>query len=66
VHYVAFDLWAGRWVAEDGAARGIPRLLVAPCLLLTVVVGPAGLLGYWALARPWYSKPRPQPRRKAA
>ena len=48
-HYLAFDLFVGRWEAEDARARGIPHWLVLPCLLLTFLFGPAGWLLYLAL-----------------
>jgi hypothetical protein len=50
VHYLAFDLVVGAWEVEDSTARGISRWLVAPCLLLTFLVGPIGFLVYNALA----------------
>jgi hypothetical protein len=46
VHYLAFDLFIGAWETRDGMARGIPRLLLAPCLALTFLLGPIGLLCY--------------------
>ncbi len=46
VHYLAFDLWAGSWEVQDAGAAHIPHLLVIPCLLLTFMAGPAGLLLY--------------------
>jgi hypothetical protein len=46
VHYLAFDLLTGSWEVEDARARGIPHLLVVPCLLLTFLFGPAGWLLY--------------------
>ncbi|MCO4760838.1 MAG: DUF4281 domain-containing protein [Myxococcales bacterium] len=51
VHYLAFDLFVGSWVASDAAARQLSRVLVAPCLLLVLMVGPAGLLSYAVLRR---------------
>lgn len=42
-HYLAFDLFVGRWIWEDALARGrAPRL----ALLLTFMAGPAGLSFY--------------------
>ena len=49
LHYLAFDLFVGAWIARDGAARGAPALLVLLCLPLTFLFGPAGLLLYLAL-----------------
>jgi len=45
-HYLAFDLLIGSWEARDAAERGIPHLLLLPCLALTFLFGPAGWLLY--------------------
>ena len=49
VHYLAFDLFVGSWEARDARERGIPHLLVLPCLALTFLFGPAGWLLYLGL-----------------
>jgi hypothetical protein len=49
LHYLAFDMFVGTWIARDSADRGVRPLLVAPCLALTLMVGPAGLLAYFIL-----------------
>ena len=49
IHYLAFDLFVGTWETEDALARGVSRLLVVPCLALTFMFGPAGLLAYFAV-----------------
>jgi hypothetical protein len=49
-HYLAFDMVVGTWVARDGTARGIPALVLLPCLILTFLFGPSGFLLY-VLAR---------------
>jgi len=49
LHYLAFDLFVGSWIVEDGLARGINRLALIPCLALTFLFGPAGLLLYLGL-----------------
>ena len=49
VHYLAFDLFVGTWVAREGVRGGVPGLLVLPCLLLTFLAGPAGLLLFLVL-----------------
>lgn len=49
VHYLAFDLFIGSWEMRDALAHGIPYLAVIPCLLLTFLFGPAGLLLYFAI-----------------
>jgi hypothetical protein len=46
VHYLAFDLFVGAWEVRDAQRLGIPHLLVVPCLVLTFLFGPAGLLLY--------------------
>jgi hypothetical protein len=43
VHYLVFDLWVGSWQAEDNA---LPHALLLPCLALTFLAGPTGLLLY--------------------
>ena len=48
-HYLAFDLLVGNWEMRDANARGIPYLLVLPCLVLTFLFGPAGFLLYLAV-----------------
>ena len=53
VHYLAFDLFIGAWETRDAMARGVRRLLLAPCLVMTFMLGPIGLLGYHLVrARP--------------
>ncbi len=51
LHFIALDLFVGAWEVRDARARGVPHLAVVPCLLLTLVVGPAGLLSYLVLRR---------------
>jgi hypothetical protein len=46
VHYLAFDLFVGAWEARDAARRGVSRILLAPCLVLTFLFGPVGLVLY--------------------
>ena len=49
LHYLAFDLFVGAWEVRRGREAGVPFLLVAPCLLLTFLFGPAGLLAFLIL-----------------
>lgn len=49
VHYLVFDLFIGAWESRDSRRLGIPHLAVVPCLLLTLMAGPVGLLLYVAL-----------------
>ena len=46
VHYLAFDLFVGSWEVRDAQRIGIAHYLVAPCLVLTFLFGPAGWLLY--------------------
>ena len=48
-HYLAFDLFIGGWELRDAQQRGVPHLLVVPALILTFLLGPAGLLVYLAI-----------------
>jgi len=50
VHYLAFDLFAGLWIARDADAKFFSRFVQAPILLLTLFAGPAGLF-VWLLVR---------------
>ena len=50
IHYLAFDLFVGAWMARDSQHRGLPHPLLVPCLLLTFMFGPAGLLLYLAVS----------------
>jgi hypothetical protein len=45
-HFLAFDLFTGRWAYLDNQTRGLPALLMAPLLLAILLVGPIGLLLY--------------------
>ncbi|MDJ0522314.1 MAG: ABA4-like family protein [Planctomycetota bacterium] len=49
IHYLAFDLFVGAWEVRDAQRLGIHHGLVLPCLLLTLMLGPVGLLLYLAL-----------------
>ncbi len=46
VHFLAFDLFVGRWVYLDSRRWQLPAWLVAPTLFLTLMLGPVGLLTY--------------------
>ena len=46
IHYLAFDLFVGAWEVRDAQRLDIPHWLVVPCLVLTLMAGPAGLLLY--------------------
>ncbi|MBO6768098.1 MAG: DUF4281 domain-containing protein [Erythrobacter sp.] len=49
IHYLAFDLFVGLWIARDADAKGFSRLLQAPILLATFLAGPLGLFLWLAI-----------------
>jgi hypothetical protein len=49
VHYLCFDLFIGTWETRDAQRHNVPHLLVIPCLILTFMLGPIGLLSYFVL-----------------
>ena len=49
VHYLAFDLFVGSWIAASAAALGWRHWQVMPVLVLTFLFGPAGLLMFMLL-----------------
>lgn len=49
VHYLAFDLFIGTWETEVAPAARVPHWLLLPCLALTFVAGPVGLLLFLVL-----------------
>lgn len=59
VHYLAFDLFVGTWIVKNAQKLGIYHLWVIPCLILTFMAGPAGLIAYaglhWYKTRRWIS-----------
>ena len=46
MHFLAFDVFVGRWVYLDAHERGIHPLLMAPILIFVFMLGPLGLLAY--------------------
>ncbi len=49
LHYLAFDLFVGTWIARTGAGETIHPLLILPCLPLTFMLGPLGLALFFAV-----------------
>lgn len=50
VHYLAFDMLVGLWIARTARAQGIAHWMILPCLALTFLFGPAGFLSFVALS----------------
>jgi hypothetical protein len=45
-HFLAFDLFVGRWIYLDARERKFSALIVSPILFLTLMLGPIGFLLY--------------------
>jgi len=54
IHYLAFDLFMGAWIARRVMHEGMSRWLLVALLPLTFMFGPIGFLAYHA-ARPLLS-----------
>ena len=63
IHYLAFDLFAGLWIARDADQKGFGRIAQSPFLLLTLLAGPVGLF-LWLIVRE--RRARAQAKRRAA
>lgn len=61
MHFLAFDLFVGRWAYLDSQARGLSPWLMGPVLFAVLMAGPLGLLLYLLLRGRAPSKPAPQP-----
>lgn len=59
IHYLVFDLFVGMWICYDADRRGINRWVLLPCLLLTFMLGPTGLL-FYVIIRTFYIRKFPQ------
>ncbi len=49
IHYLAFDMFIGAWEVADSQKHGISHWLVIPCLFLTLMFGPIGLITYFVI-----------------
>lgn len=50
-HFLAFDLFVGRWVYLDGRERGVSAWVTSPVLFMTLLAGPLGYLLHLATRR---------------
>jgi len=57
LHYLAFDLFIGAWIARQADAIGLPRLLQGLILAATFMFGPVGLLLFLTM-RSFYRRRR--------
>jgi hypothetical protein len=46
VHFLAFDLFVGRWVYLDSRERNLSPLIVSPIMFFVLILGPLGFLVY--------------------
>ncbi len=46
VHFLAFDLFVGRWIYLDSRELGVSAWLMAPILFFVLMLGPVGFLLY--------------------
>jgi hypothetical protein len=46
LHYLAFDLFVGTWIARQGTLERLHPLLLLLCLPVTFMLGPVGFLLY--------------------
>ena len=49
VHFLAFDLFVGRWAYLDSLERNISPFIMAPVLFFILMLGPVGFLLYSGL-----------------
>lgn len=49
IHYLAFDLFVGIWVARNADKYGFARWMQIPILLFVLMLGPLGLILYLLL-----------------
>ena len=57
IHYLAFDLFVGIWIARNAEAHKISRWFQIPILFFTLMAGPIGLLLYLLLRQLIGKKP---------
>ena len=46
IHYLAIDLLTGIWIKKNAQKYNIHHFIVVPCLLVTFMLAPIGLLLY--------------------
>jgi hypothetical protein len=61
VHYLAFDLFIGAWIAAETERAGLSRLVLVPVLPLTYLFGPVGFLLFFVLRHAQHPRHRGAP-----
>ncbi len=59
LHFLAFDLFVGRWAYLEARRRGTPAWVSSPILFCCLMFGPLGC-GLWLLARTRWPDPSAQ------
>ena len=54
IHYLAFDLFIGAWIARKADIIGVSRLIQAPVLVATNFFGPLGLVLFLSMQAVYY------------
>ena len=49
IHILAFDLMMGLYIHNEGAAAGMSHWLLLPCYVMTLMLGPIGVLMFLVL-----------------
>jgi hypothetical protein len=49
LHYLAFDLFIGAWQVQQAREAGIRHLVIIPALILTLLLGPVGLVLFFII-----------------
>lgn len=52
-HFLAFDLFMGRWIYLDSQANKISAWFVSPLLFFVLMLGPVGFVGYLIVRTVW-------------
>lgn len=53
VHFLAFDLFVGRWAYLDSRERGLSAWVMAPVLFFVLMLGPFGFVLYLIVQAIW-------------
>ncbi|MCX6129849.1 MAG: ABA4-like family protein [Proteobacteria bacterium] len=53
IHYLSFDLFIGAWIAREAKLCKIHHVILVPCLILTLQLGPIGLICF-LIIRFWH------------
>ncbi|MCS7482742.1 ABA4-like family protein [Umezawaea endophytica] len=60
-HFIAWDLFVGRWMYRQSRELDIHPLVMAPILLVTILASPIGLLLFLPVRALWARREEPAP-----